>query len=291
MNLAFGAGRHEQITAGLPGLPQTLDLKCFAEAVAAGPGTVAAAQCRRSPIPHFRKTLGIQTGDELARQIRPARQAAETAGVLKRQTAVELIKADGAFIDFLFRQFEQMRHLEVNGNSLLRVIVCKRSVTFRTGRYHFLDPLFCNGRHIQPGQSQEILPISGPEQVMAAASFSVEYGGINVEKIQQPQTVHQDVSSSDAEMGLEIGVEIRRTAAEKQSFGVRVRPHIVGKPLPVTDFQIRRCHGPHVGLKKAFVSFAAFMPGPFLHTAHVPDEFREIHSRRAAIPAETAGQT
>ena len=88
-------------------------------------------------------------------------------------------------------------------------------VAFGTGGDDFLDSPFFDGGHIQPGKLQKILPVTGPEQIVAAASFTGQKRGVNIEKIQKPQAVDQDIPGLDSQMRLEISIEIRRASPEK----------------------------------------------------------------------------
>ena len=112
---------------------------------------------------------------------------------------------------------------------------------------------------------------------MAAASFASQKSRVNIKKIEKTQAIRQNIPGLYSQMCFEIGVEIRRAAAEKKNFAARVRANIVRKPLPVANAQVWRGHGAHERLKKPFMSFASFFAGSFLQLAHVPYEFRKIH--------------
>jgi len=106
---------------------------------------------------------------------------------------------------------------------------------------------------------------------------------MDIEKIEQPQAVHQNVSSPGSKVMLEKSIEIGCTTAKEEQFGVRISMNIVRKPLPMLNCQTRRGHGAHERLKKAVMGLVAVCAGGCLKLAQIPDEFRKGNGRRAAV--------
>ena len=108
---------------------------------------------------------------------------------------------------------------------------------------------------------------------------------MDIEKIEQPQAVHQNVSSPGSKVMLEKSIEIGCTTAKEEQLGLRIGMNLVWKPLPVLNCQTRRGHGAHERLKKAVMGLVAAYAGGCLKLSQIPDEFRKGNGRRTALIA------
>ena len=140
MDLAFWAGRDQQVAPRTLGLSDPFYLECLAVGITPGPRTIAAADGTSGPILHFAKLNGVQPAYQFPREFGAIFKTAQSAGVLKGQPAVKWFEPNGALADLVLQEIKDVGHLEIYLYALCWIVMGECPVAFGAGRDQFFNP-------------------------------------------------------------------------------------------------------------------------------------------------------
>jgi len=109
---------------------------------------------------HFSKSVLLQAGDQLARQVSLVFKSAQAAGVLKGHCAAKFFKCHLALADFLVKQLIDMGNAKAGFNAEKRVVMLQRPVALGAGGHQLLDAATLYRLNIEPGKAKKIFLIA-----------------------------------------------------------------------------------------------------------------------------------